>query len=512
MIKRLVANVLIPEKINNYYLLTRRVVGFDISKTSLRATKVIYQGKQISVEKCVEVPIDAAENGYHERAAQAIKSALKQCGGYDEIRVSISSEAIIFKELTLPFMQPDKIEKVIGFEIRSLLPFPLEQAAIDFIITKQVEAEKSSTVLVAAAQQKMIDEQIKLFLAAGVSRTAITIDLFQLYNLYQQLPSYAERAGVTVLIHVMPTTTSFGYLVNGQLRRVRTIALGAHHIHSTGGVPDKNKKQPNGTIQDFITTLQFTISSCAAQTHVEEPVQQLLIAGEGVQDLPEQLTTALGCACSLFDITQLAQSTVYRVKVSLSQVCALSLAVSLDMAGNERFNLNKQVAATEEYRLMVKQVVTVAGICFLLLSGLITHRFVVLGALRQEANASEQEVLVFLQEKFKIPEDEADLDAAIQTVTMNVAKEESRWLAFSPERRDSFLKILELLSAGINREELGLHLTKLSIDNGKVVIEGSTKDIDAVNKLEAALKASQLFKTVPDFQLPGFGTKELTLK
>ena len=52
---------------------------------------------------------------------------------------------------------------VVNFEVEPLLPFATDDAVIDFIITKQNVAEKSSELLVTAVQKQYITQHLQLF-------------------------------------------------------------------------------------------------------------------------------------------------------------------------------------------------------------------------------------------------------------------------------------------------------------------------------------------------------------
>ena len=57
---------------------------------------------------------------------------------------------------------------VIGFEIEPLLPFSLRDAAIDFIITREIPEEKSSEILVTAVQKQQLIHHLEMFEAVRI--------------------------------------------------------------------------------------------------------------------------------------------------------------------------------------------------------------------------------------------------------------------------------------------------------------------------------------------------------
>src|SRR6266849_1304532 len=141
--KQLIQDIFLPEKIKSYYLFSKIIVGIEINKTNIIATKTKINGYTSTIELIIEEKIseEVSEENF-ERTSPALTSIFSKIGTYDEIHTILPSSIVIFKELKLPFTSREKIGKVIGFEIEPLLPFALRDAAIDFIITREIPEEK----------------------------------------------------------------------------------------------------------------------------------------------------------------------------------------------------------------------------------------------------------------------------------------------------------------------------------------------------------------------------------
>ena len=202
---QLIKEIFLPEKINNYYLFSKTVVGVEANKTNIIATKTRLKGNESAIELIVEEKIaeEVSEENL-ETTSPTLTSIFSKIGNYDEIHTTIPSSVVIFKELKLPFLTRDKINMVIGFEIEPLLPFSLHDAVIDFIITRQIPEEKSSEILVTAIQKQQIVEHMTMFEAAGLKPAVITVDMISLYGLYKEIPAYSNLEGGTILIDVNP--------------------------------------------------------------------------------------------------------------------------------------------------------------------------------------------------------------------------------------------------------------------------------------------------------------------
>src|SRR5579872_1443288 len=227
----MIKNLFIPEKIGTHYLFPKRIVGIDVGKTHVNATQLYLKGKQITVEKLIEIPLETGNgSSYEERASAAIKTALAQVDRYDALHTSLPSSLVVFKELKLPFIGRDKIAMVVEFEVEPLLPFSLADAVVDFIVTREHADEKSTEILVAAVQKLYIAQHLQLFVDAGANPDVILVDLFALYSIYLQIPSYSSFKGDVALIDLGSQTTRLAYIQKGQLRFIRSIPKGVTQI------------------------------------------------------------------------------------------------------------------------------------------------------------------------------------------------------------------------------------------------------------------------------------------
>jgi len=222
----MIKNIFLPEKIGDYYLFSKRVVGVDIGKTHVSAALLYMRGRAIRIERCIEEKIENGSAATHdERIVGALKIIFEQLGSYDAVYTTLSSSLVVFKELKLPFISHEKIEMVVNFEVEPLLPFSLQDAVIDFIITKKIPEEKSSEILVAAVQKKHIVHCLEIFGQAKILVDKIVVDLFAFYSLYKRVPAYRQLAGSIVLIDFGLQSTRIVYLFDGQLRLIRTLNL-----------------------------------------------------------------------------------------------------------------------------------------------------------------------------------------------------------------------------------------------------------------------------------------------
>src|SRR5579872_7214957 len=222
----MIKDILIPKKFGNYFIFSEQIIGIDIGRTQINAAQIRVSGFTVTIERCWQEPLETNKKPYDERVVACLKTLLEKINPHSNIHTAISSSQVVFKTLKLPFTNHQKLKMVIPFEVEPLLPFSLQDAIIDFIITKQNVAEGTSEILVAAVQKQHIAHHLSLFQAAGIEPTVITVDMFALYGLYTQIPSYENQQGTTVIIDLGAQSTRIAAIHSQQLSMVRSLPQG----------------------------------------------------------------------------------------------------------------------------------------------------------------------------------------------------------------------------------------------------------------------------------------------
>jgi len=202
-------DIFVPCRLGNYYLHKTRILSIEVTPVSVQGLLLEYSGKVITLQHKVVI---ALKDFAAQTQINAIKKIASSVGAFDEVVTTLSSSAIIFKELELPFLGRDTLQMVIPFEVENVLPFALDDAVIDFLITHEDTDKRSSKVLIAAVRKEDVKLQFELFQKADISLNLLTVDVFALYRLYQagiyqepalQTPIVAKKSFFLTLFAVL---------------------------------------------------------------------------------------------------------------------------------------------------------------------------------------------------------------------------------------------------------------------------------------------------------------------
>jgi len=521
-----IKEIFLPEKIKASYLFAKTVVGIEINKTNIIATKTRLKGNTSTIELIIEEKIaETAPESDVDQTSATLTSIFSKIGTYDEIHTVLPSSIVVFKELKLPFLDREKINMVIGFEIEPLLPFSLRDAVIDFIITRQIPEEKSSEILVTATQKQHIVEHLAFFQAVGLKPTVITVDMIALYALYKQMPIYNQLTGGTVLIDINPYSTCITLMINGQLKTIRTLPKGIISIAKAAA--QELQKTPNEIMEHLLRfglettdlanytpaiekattewwdSINFTLTSFSAQLLNRKPLTKIIFLGEGslIKGLIPFIAQKSAVASEQFNTEAISEDKSFIIKNNsvITPINLISVSATLPLPTIIDYNLSKKEFSTPNNSLLIKQLIVLIVLTVTLFATLITNYSIQTKKLKKEIKASELNALNALKETFKDLE-ETNLDDAITEAEAELTKQQETWFAFSGSSRISFLECLQELTSKIDKKSLGFSIDQITIAEGNLILKAQVSGHDALKILVRELKQSKLFKDVEEVE------------
>jgi Tfp pilus assembly PilM family ATPase len=510
----MIKNVFLPEKIGSYYFFPQRLIGIDIGKTQITATQVYCKARQRTIEKILYEPLGIT-GSYQERVSTALRSLFARVDSYDVIRSTFPASMAFFKEITVPFTERARIALMYEYEVAPLLPFSLENAVTDFIITAVDAAENKAQILVAAVQKQHLAELLAMFDAAEISPAQVTVDLFALYGLYRELPTAYEQKGSVALISLGFSTTRIAFLHDGQLKFIRVIqsgigslakslgselsisAIEAHEQLLRFGLDHTDahfRAALNKALAELLDPIKFTVESFAQKTsgHIE----QVILTGGGaeVAGMKAAFERYLHTETTVFPVEEIGAiaHTTVADKESITQMAVMSLSVALPNPLTEDTNLRSKEFSVPDGSLFLKQIGASVGLVLLILGLLIGNNFWQQRQLSTALNRSQKELVTALTEKQNLGVTASNPNDALDEARGKVEEQERIWFAFTSRTRASFLTNLQKLSTAIDKESLRLSLKKLFMAHDTIRLEGEVKDIPALILLEQELQSTGL--------------------
>lgn len=410
--------IFLPEKIGRKRILAKRILGIALQEQAVYITQVHAKRSSTVVEALYKQTIEpGTDETIETRTADAIKKAVAQVKKFDRIRIAIPASMVLFKELELPFIDHEKIRMVLDYEVESMLPFDLNDAVIDFIITKVNHEKKTSQLLVAAIRNQDLQSVLDLYHQAGIDPEEVTIDLLSLYGLYQQIPEYTKLPHATAIIDLGAYSTRIAFLDNGELRLTRSLQRGMmtvfkaisddlgvsiEHVMlklSTMGLlghgDDVFTRSAQKHVINFLNDIQFTLNSFSLKLNFYDGVSKLLFFynTEQIKDLMLFSTDTLQIPCEVFDGKKIFGNAAIKNKLKQKldnwAPYSLSLGTSIPSVQQDLFNLRRKGFSFVYKDLLTKQLIAAAIGAFALILCVSVNGYLDIRSLEKEATKRE---------------------------------------------------------------------------------------------------------------------------
>lgn len=225
-----------------------RILGLDVGTTAVRGAVLRTALRKVELERYVEAPLaseaGAAAEGPAGRAdalAQAIRQVLAAVGrAPDGVVVAIAGEDASVRPVELPLGARKRIAEVLPFELEAVLPFPADDAVLDY---QPIDQDGTRLRLLAAAAPKVrVAGLIAELGDAGVVPQEIAVGAAALDGLVALVPELAG-AGPFVVLDVGTHHLDINILHHGRTEIARTVAAG------TSGLPRNEGELTRALIQ-----------------------------------------------------------------------------------------------------------------------------------------------------------------------------------------------------------------------------------------------------------------------
>jgi type IV pilus assembly protein PilM len=492
----MILKIFLPEKIKDSQLLSSRIIGFSLQDSSISVAQTyVTRSKSVVENVFVEKLVAQPEETVDQAFIKKLKDISKKLPHYDEIRITIPASLVVIKEVTVPFLDAERIRMVLNYEIEAMLPFPLEQAVIDFIIISQSKEEKKSSVLAVAARIQDLEKTLELYQKADLQPTCIVVDILALYGLYQQIPTYTSIAQSSAIIDIGSRATKIAFLDKGTLRFVRNLNKGSKNIAEKISAQTKNSLeqvetmmtqqgiQKNGSgdynkiVQEELLSLfneiQFTLNSFSLRLDGENnAITQLLLIESGIKinNLTTFAHNSLQIECNPFDIGKIVTNKRIKnkalPKMPAWEPALPALGSALLSKSQSEFNLRRKTLTLIPLSLIKKQWITATALIICLLSFIGITGYLQIKTLASTVAQLEKREIEKLKNLFprdsKALKGPLTLKKIIKDAEVFVNDKQEMWAPFSQQRLRP-LEILQELTRLIDKQRFDVSIDELSI-------------------------------------------------
>ena len=227
--------------------LMHRTVGLDWAQDALRVATLQSGFRGFAIQDVRSVPLPA-EGTPAERLKVAVEALglVPPLGGDDTVAVALGGALVATHLVTLPFVDPKRIEQVLPAEVEGAIPFDLAEVSWDYAVLAQSGGK--TDVLVGIVKKTALREHLAALEAAGIEPRVVTLAPLALAGLGEKNllggppdPAAGPQPALTgVILDAGPDRADFALLDEG--RPVLARALSTSGALDVAGGADRRDR------------------------------------------------------------------------------------------------------------------------------------------------------------------------------------------------------------------------------------------------------------------------------
>jgi len=166
----------------------RRCIGVDIGSTSIKVAELSQDRSGVIVQRLIQSPLDVAPDTPAETRWAAVVQTLRDMMrehkiGTRQAVFALPGHAVFVRRVRLPRTSEERLERIIRFEARQQIPFPLEQTLLQYQVSA-TEVEDEVEVLLVAIKRDIVDNYMGLIRRLGLRPNRLGVSSFALFNFH----------------------------------------------------------------------------------------------------------------------------------------------------------------------------------------------------------------------------------------------------------------------------------------------------------------------------------------
>lgn len=458
--------------------MSRQILAIDIRNDAIAAVLLNTGLKSDVVQGCAHLPITSPLDD-SDALSQTLAHLLQQINPTGaNVIVSLPADKSLFRFVTVPFKEENKIRQILPFELEPTLPVSVENLKFDF---EKSTIGDSSAIMAVAMDQTVFQGYMDQMAAINIRPQLVVPGVVPLVS---QIAGLEARHDAPVLFLDVDTarTTVFA-LRSGRIEMVRSLP---------GGPIDAT------SVESLALRIRQTLSAWSDKVNQELMPAVVFASGPGLENpgLEEKLSQALEMPLQAVDLSLWLTRTEVPKHVGWQPNLmneALALA-ELEAEGKACVNFHRISSPLRNYWSAYKHYVTgpamlLALVILLASSGVLLENHF----LKKQVDALDAQQVQLFKSTFPNTQLKAAPLAQMKSMLKDMKKSGSGSEQGGVRVRS--IDVLLQISQSIP-DNLDVVLNRMTVGADEVTISGVTADFNSVNDMKSRLEKNELFKQI----------------
>lgn len=225
-------NWLLPSKIGRLQIYSERILSICLDFNCAKIVLVKISSFGTVVEFVQQYNFEYSDSSGSKKILfekewlrQVLDDVFKIAASFDELRILIPAYLVVCKEILVPFLDVEKIRRILLFEIEPYIIFDATEVSVDFLLTETFPDGKANVVTSVLRDS----DCVKLVTALKKSNQIcnnLGVDSFVSYELIRSIIDIQKDASTIVFLEIGSQTITLGFIEKLSLKIVRVFDSG----------------------------------------------------------------------------------------------------------------------------------------------------------------------------------------------------------------------------------------------------------------------------------------------
>lgn len=201
----------------------KRCLGIDLGSSRIKVAEIVAEKGRLRLNKVLQADVDVPPGTDEDERGLRLSRALRDMLKANKITTKdavfcVPGHAVFQRPVKLPKTSPERLRRIIEYEARQQIPFPLEQTSFEYQVFEDPQNQEEVEVLLAAIKRDTIQSHVRLFRRAGLRVAGIGVSYFALFNYHlfdqgkiiPETKTKADKSGDKKVKDKKATRFSFG--------------------------------------------------------------------------------------------------------------------------------------------------------------------------------------------------------------------------------------------------------------------------------------------------------------
>lgn len=192
-----------------------------------------------------------------------LKDVFSSFSKFDELWIIVPSHLAVFREISVPFTEREKINKILPFEMEPHLAFKPNEVSIDYLLTS-IDLPSTANLMTCMIRDVDFIKLTEIIHEQNYSCNKLVVDFVLIYEILKSSPQYYLSNSKLLFFDIKEYSLTFGFLQNQKLTNLRVFDFGTFDIFET------LKKELKLSVEEIVALIKDEVFSSDDQKSLQD--------------------------------------------------------------------------------------------------------------------------------------------------------------------------------------------------------------------------------------------------